>query len=53
MLLDLQKKKLISFKRIIWLQSIFSEDFLKKSLAASPAANIWQYEFIKSLKKKR
>ena len=40
-------------KRIIWLQSIFSEDFLKKSLAASPAANIWQYEFIKSLKKKK
>ena len=42
-----------SLKRIIWLQSIFSEDFLKKSLAASPAANLWQYEFIKSLKKKK
>ena len=38
-------------KRIIWLQSIFSEDYVKKSLAVSPAANIWQYRFIKSLNK--
>ena len=38
-------------KRIIWLQSIFSEDYVKKSLAVSPAANIWQYRFIKSLSK--
>ena len=40
-----------NLKRIIWLQSIFSEDFVKKSAAVSPAANIWQYNFIKNLKK--
>jgi len=40
-----------NLKRIIWLQSIFSEDFVKKSAAVSPAANIWQHLFIKSLKK--
>ncbi len=40
-----------NLKRIIWLQSIFSEDFVTKSAAVSPAANIWQYHFIKSLKK--
>lgn len=39
------------FKRIIWLQSIFSEEYVEKSLAVSPAANIWQYRFIKSLSK--
>ena len=38
-------------KKIIWLQSIFSEEFVKKSAAVSPAANLWQYNFIKSLKK--
>lgn len=40
-----------NLKRIIWLQSIFSEEFVKKSAAVSPAANIWQYNFIKNLKK--
>jgi len=40
-----------NFKRIIWLQSIFSENCEEKSSAISPAANLWQYEFIKSLKK--
>ena len=40
-----------NLKRIIWLQSIFSEDFVTKSAAVSPAANIWQHHFIKSLKK--
>ncbi len=38
-----------NLKRIIWLQSIFSENCEKKSIAISPAANLWQYEFIKSL----
>ena len=38
-------------KKIFWLQSIFSEDFVNKSTAVSPAANIWQYNFIKKLKK--
>ena len=38
-------------KRIIWLQSIFSEEYIKNSVAVSPAANIWQYKFIKSLNK--
>ena len=40
-----------NLKRIIWLQSIFSEEFVKESAAVSPAANIWQYNFIKNLKK--
>jgi hypothetical protein len=38
-------------KRIIYLQSIFSESYLKESAAVSPAANLWQHEFIKSLDK--
>lgn len=42
-----------NLKRIIWLQSIFSEDFVTKSAAVSAAANIWQHHFIKSLKKLR
>jgi glycosyltransferase involved in cell wall biosynthesis len=40
-----------NLKRIIWLQLIFSEDCVKESPAVSHAANVWQYEFIKSLKK--
>ena len=49
-------KKIIktrNLKRIIWLQSIFSENCVKESPAVSHASNIWQYEFIKSLKKKK
>ena len=42
-----------NLKRIIWLQSIFSEDFVKNAQAVSPAANIWQYKLIKSLKKSK
>jgi hypothetical protein len=40
------KKKL---KRIIWLQSIYKEKILKNSKALSPAANLWQYNFLKNL----
>ena len=43
--------RLTNLKRVIWLQSIFSEDCVKKTPAVSHAANVWQYEFIKSLKK--
>jgi glycosyltransferase involved in cell wall biosynthesis len=40
-----------NLKRIIYLQAIFSQSYLKESIAVSPAANLWQYEFIKTLKK--
>ena len=40
-----------SLKRIIWLKTIFSEDYVKKSPAVSPAANLWQHKFIDNLKK--
>lgn len=42
-----------NLKRIIWLQSIFSENYVEESRAVSPAANLWQYEFIKTLKKNK
>ena len=40
-----------NLKRIIWLQSIFSEEQVKNAPAVSPAANLWQYRFIESLTK--
>lgn len=40
-----------NLKRIIWLQSIFSEEQVKNAPAVSPAANLWQYKFIESLTK--
>ena len=43
--------KIRNLKRIIWLHSIFSEYYLKKSPAGSPAANVWQHKFIDNLKK--
>jgi len=40
-------------KRIIFLHSVFTERYTEKSQAISEAANMWAYNFLYSLKKKK